>query len=86
MIGEPAYEVGSILRNFWPDILSVPDPKSLTARRIDQLAEEMGFDRERVYNWGFSQAVLSVLWGVEDTGKVSEEGLYFVRLLEDIKV
>lgn len=82
VIGEPAYEVGALLRNFWPDILSVSDPKSLMARRIDQLAEELGFERERVYSWGFSQAVLSILWGVEDTGQVSEEGLYFVRLLE----
>ena len=86
VIGEPVYEVGSILRNFWPDILSVPDPRSLIARRIDQFSEELGFDRERIYNWGFSQAVLSVLWGVEDTGKLSDEGLYFVRVLEAIKL
>ena len=85
VIGEPAYEVGAILRNFWPDILSIPDSKSFMARRIDQLSAELGFERERVYNWGFSQAVLSVLWGVEDTGKLSDEGLYFVRLLEAIK-
>ncbi|HZO72457.1 MAG TPA: aminoglycoside phosphotransferase family protein [Ktedonobacteraceae bacterium] len=85
VIGEPAYEVGAILRNFWPDILSIPDPKSLMARRIDQLSAELGFERERIYNWGFSQAVLSVLWGVEDTGKLSDEGLYFIRLLEAIK-
>jgi len=85
VIGEPAYEVGAILRNFWPDILSIPDPKSLMARRIDQFAEELGFERERIYNWGFSQAMLSALWGVEDTGKLSDEGLYFVRLLEAIK-
>ncbi|HET9921081.1 MAG TPA: aminoglycoside phosphotransferase family protein, partial [Ktedonobacteraceae bacterium] len=50
VIGEPVYETGSILRNFWPDILSVPNPKSLMARRIDQFAAELGFDRERIYN------------------------------------
>jgi hypothetical protein len=46
----------------------------------------LGFDRARIYNWGFSQAVLSVVWGVEDTGKLENEGLYFVELLDAIKV
>jgi len=86
VIGEPVFETGALLRNIWPDILSIPDPKALMARRIDQLSAELGFDRERIYNWGFSQAVLSVVWGVEDTGKLENEGLYFVELLDAIKV
>jgi streptomycin 6-kinase len=86
VIGEPVFETAALLRNFWPDILSVPDPKSLMARRIDQLSAELGFDRERIYDWGFSQAVLSVVWGIEDTGKLENEGLYFVELLNAIKV
>jgi streptomycin 6-kinase len=86
LIGEPVYETGALLRNFWPDILSVPDPLSLMARRIDQLAAELGCDRERIYNWSFAQAVLSVVWGVEDTGKLENEGLYFVEVLDAIKV
>ncbi len=86
LIGEPVYETGALLRNFWPDILSVHDPKSLMARRIDQLSAELGFDKERIYSWGFSQAVLSVVWSVEDTGKLENEGLYFVEVLNAIKV
>jgi len=69
VIGEPVFETGALLRNFWPDILSIPNPKSLMARRIDQLSAELGFDRERIYDWGFSQAVLSVLWSIEDKGE-----------------
>ena len=86
VIGEPVFETGALLRNFWPDILSIPNPKSLMARRIDQLSAELGFDRERIYDWGFSQAVLSVLWSIEDKGKLEYEGLYFVELLDAIKV
>jgi streptomycin 6-kinase len=82
VIGEPVFETGALLRNFWPDILSLPDPKSLMARRIDQLSAALGFDRERIYDWAFSQAVLSALWGFEDTGKLEHEGLYFVELLD----
>lgn len=81
VIGEPAYETGSLLRNFWPDILAIPDPKALTRRRIDQLSAELGFERARVHGWAFSQAVLSVLWTLEDTGKLEADGLYFVELL-----
>jgi streptomycin 6-kinase len=86
VIGEPVFETGALLRNFWPDILSIPNPKSLMARRIDQLSAELGFDRKRIYDWGYSQAVLSVLWDVEDKGKLEYEGLYFVELLDAIKV
>jgi len=85
VIGEPAYETGSLLRNFWPDILAVPDPKRLMARRIDQFSAELGFERERIYNWAFSQAVLSVVWNVEDNREIEDEGLYFVELLDAIK-
>ncbi len=86
VIGEPAYETGALLRNFWPDILSIPDPKSLMTRRIDQLSAASGFDRVRIHAWGFSQAVLSMLWGIEDTGKLADEGLYFAELLDAIKM
>ncbi|GHO87500.1 aminoglycoside phosphotransferase family protein [Dictyobacter formicarum] len=85
VIGEPAYETGALLRNFWPDILSNPNPKALTVRRIDQLAAELSFDRERIYSWALSQAVLSVIWSVEDSGQLEYEGLYFVDLLNSIK-
>jgi streptomycin 6-kinase len=85
LIGEPVYETGALLRNFWPDILSIADPRRLMVRRIDQLSAELGFDRERIYNWGFSQAVLSVLWSLEDTGKIENERLYFVEVLNAIK-
>jgi streptomycin 6-kinase len=85
VIGEPAYETGALLRNFWPDILSIPNPQALMRRRIDQLAAELGFERKRIYAWGFAQSVLSVLWSIEDRGKLTDEGLYFVELLDAIK-
>lgn len=82
VIGEPAFETGALLRNFWPDILALANPKSLLARRIDRLCAELGFERERIANWGFAQAVLSAIWSVEDTGKLADAGLYFITLLD----
>jgi len=85
VIGEPVFETGPLLRNFWPDILSLANPKQIMAHRIDQLSAELGFARERISAWGFSQAVLAMIWGLEDTGKLADEGLYFVELLNAIK-
>jgi streptomycin 6-kinase len=64
--GEPAYEVGALLRNPWPQLLSMPQPGQILARRVDQLSAELGFDRERLVGWGLAQAVLSAWWCIED--------------------
>jgi streptomycin 6-kinase len=51
----------------------MPAPGRVLARRIDQLAEELGFDRVRIHGWGLAQAVLSMWWSVEDEGAFSEK-------------
>jgi streptomycin 6-kinase len=57
-----------LLRNPFPEILAAPGARSLLARRADQLAELLGFDRRRVKGWAFAQAVLSGWWELEDGG------------------
>jgi streptomycin 6-kinase len=66
LIGEPAYEVGALLRNPFPYLLKMPNPRGILARRVDQLAAELGFDRARIVGWGLAQAVLSAWWCIED--------------------
>jgi streptomycin 6-kinase len=66
VVGEPAYEVGSLMRNPMPRILEMK-PAQLE-RRLDILSEELGFDRRRLRDWSFAQAVLSAWWGYEDHG------------------
>lgn len=39
--GEPAYEGGSLLRNPQDQLLALPDPKPLLARRVAQLADAL---------------------------------------------
>jgi len=41
LVGEPAYEVGALLRNPYPQILQEPQVEDILARRADQLAEEL---------------------------------------------
>jgi streptomycin 6-kinase len=65
--GEPAYEVGALLRNPFT-IFAEPDLKRITARRLDILAETLDMDRERLRQWSLAQAVLSAWWSYEDGG------------------
>ncbi len=64
--GEPAYDVGALLRNPYPTLLDWPHLPAVTARRIDQLSAELGFDRHRLARWSLVQAVLSGWWSYEE--------------------
>ena len=65
VLGEPAYETGAMLRNpvVEPDLSA---DAAIVARRCDILCERLGFERQRVLAWCFSQWVLSILWAIED--------------------
>jgi streptomycin 6-kinase len=63
--GDPAYEVGSYLYN--PiGFCQQPNLAQLVARRLDQFADILGIDRQRLIGWGIVQAVLSAVWSYED--------------------
>jgi len=81
VIGEAAYEAGALLRNPMPQLLRAPEPGRLLARRVDQLAEELGFERERLLCWGIAQAVLSAWWSYEDHGHGWEQAINSAKLL-----
>jgi streptomycin 6-kinase len=82
--GEPAYEVGALLRNPWPAIVSMPHVDRILARRADQLIETLGFDRKRILGWGVAQAVLSAWWSYEDHGHGWEPALAYAEILARI--
>ena len=63
VVGEAEYEVGAYLRNKLP-----PQPKETLARRVDQLVEALGFERERIVGWALAQAVLAAVWSFEHGG------------------
>jgi streptomycin 6-kinase len=64
LAGEPAYEVGALLRNPVPRLYM--DPK-VQRRRVEVLHEELGFAEDRMLSWGVAQAVLSAWWTLEDS-------------------
>lgn len=81
VIGEPAYETGALLRNPMPQLLQSSDPKRVLARRVDLLAERLGFDRQRIVEWGAAQAVLSAWWSVDDHERGGEPAIAVAELL-----
>ena len=64
--GPACYEVGPLLMNPWNDLIKMRDYRGLTKRRIDILHERLGFERERIREWGLAHAILSAWWGIED--------------------
>jgi len=86
VVGEPAYEVGALLRNPMPQLLAMPQPSRILARRIDQLAEALGFDRARIHGWALAQAVLSVWWSYEDGDTDLAAGIACAEYLAAINV
>jgi streptomycin 6-kinase len=85
VIGEPAYEVGALLRNWQPTLFAMPHPGRVTARRVDQLAEMLGIDRYRIRGWGLAQAVLSAWWTIEDGGDDWAPTIACAELLAAVK-
>jgi streptomycin 6-kinase len=84
LLGEPAFEVGPLLHNPWGAVLDRPDPRRLLARRVDQLAEGLGVDRERVRAWGFAFAVLSAVWFDEGDEPLDPHPLRCAELLAQV--
>ena len=86
VVGEPAYEVGALLRNLWPDRHTYQNPGRLLERRLHRLAEELALDPARVRDWAVAQAVLSAVWSVEDNDAGWGTALADAELLAAIKI
>jgi len=67
--GEPAYEVGALMRN------PRPHPAAVLARRASILSEMLEIDRGRILAWSLAQAVLSAWWSIEDKGHGWEDAI-----------
>jgi streptomycin 6-kinase len=86
LVGEPAYEVGALMRNQLPHPLAGDLATRLLTRRLDQLAEELGLERARLHGWSLAQAVLSAWWSFEDHGHGWEPAIALAELLSAMQV
>jgi streptomycin 6-kinase len=85
VIGPAGYEVGPLLMNPWGDLLNGTNYRRMTKRRIDILHEHLGFERERIREWGLAHAILSAWWGIEDnTGW--EYSMAFAEMMAELEI
>ncbi len=65
VVGEIEYEIGAALRNpgAQPELFL---SRSIIERRLRQFTSRLNLNYERTLAWGFAQAVLSAIWGIED--------------------
>lgn len=86
IIGEREFELGAYLRNPYYDFPKGSDYKKLETNRIILFSEELGFDKERIKNWAFACAVISLLWFLEDEKYFKEIYVQNAELLNNIKL
>lgn len=65
VVGEREYEVGALLRNPIPDIVTTMNTKKILTRRVDQLVDLLELDRGKIVAWGFAQAILAAVWCID---------------------
>lgn len=85
IIGEKEFELGAYLRNPYFDLPKGSDYKKVQTRRTIQFAEELGFDKRRVTLWAIACASISLLWFLEDEGKVEDIYIENFELLNSLK-
>jgi streptomycin 6-kinase len=84
LIGEREYEAGAWLRNPIPFLLDWTDVRRVLQRRVDQFAELLGFDPQRVLAWSQYQAVLSAWWSYEESDPLWEQSLEIAKAIASI--
>ena len=85
VVGEVEYEIGASLRNPGEraELFASPD---IVARRIGLYEARLRIDAGRALRWAFAQAVLSVVWSVEDGFPVdpAHPALQLARAIESL--
>ena len=85
VIGPAGYEPGPLLMNPWGNLLNGINYRRMTKRRIDILHEHLGFERERIREWGLAHAILSAWWDIEEN-KVPEYSMAFAEMIAGLEI
>ena len=80
IVGEPAFEAGTWIRNPCDRILQVSDLSRLINRRLRIIADVTHIDLKRLHAWSFCVCLLSACWSAED-GEGWSEALACAEIL-----
>ncbi|HET9905910.1 MAG TPA: aminoglycoside phosphotransferase family protein, partial [Anaerolineales bacterium] len=84
VVGPAGYEVGPFLINPWGEMSNEINQRQMTVRRIDILHERLGFERERIREWGLAHAVLSAWWHIEDNTSGEAYAMNFAEMMASL--
>lgn len=62
LAGDPAFDIGPLLRNRWSDLTGTADVTAALRRRFDRIVEAAGLDADRARAWTVVRSVDNVLW------------------------
>ena len=82
VVGDPAYEVGPLLYN---RLFKTDSPASVLKRRVDQMSEELGFERDRIVAAAIPRAVLAA-WPCGSSGEPWSDPLRCAELLTHVGI
>ena len=83
IIGPLEFEVIRFMMNPKPGLLEQPNISEITERRIDQFHMLFGFEKQRLRDWLFVQAILGACWAEHDDNTASFN--YFFTLAEIVE-
>jgi streptomycin 6-kinase len=79
MIGDPAYELGTTLKNPWayPDISQNIE---MFKKRADTFSTELNLPLDRIIGFCFIHLCLSIAWAIEDGGDYSHQEILALKV------
>lgn len=86
VVGEREFELGAFLRNPIYNYPKGSDYKKITRENIIQFSQELGFDKKRILDWSFACAVISILWFLEDQGKLKRIYMQNAEMINEISI
>ncbi len=80
IVGELEYEVGAFIRNPLFQLLDQPNLEQLMLYRFERLSKLLHFDKQRMIDWSFVQAVLAACFAQQDQNERGQN--YFLTVAE----
>jgi streptomycin 6-kinase len=85
-VGDPAAEVGAMIRNALDDIPESSPIANRVHRRLQILADELPYNPQKIANWAFCLTALSGAWSMEDHGSVPNVVTEVLKAIESAKI
>jgi streptomycin 6-kinase len=83
IVGDIGFEISVFLNNPRGWLLTNPDRRTITQRRIKQFAAAFTVEPQDLRDWAYAEAVLSAWWTYEDGGSDWEKWLACADIWED---